>query len=312
MMKGCKIIYLLALLIVTTINVYGQQKPVLSQYMFNGLVLNPAYAGRQEYSTFTAMYRDQWINVPGAPKLTTFAGHSGIKDRNIGIGGFISEDRIGVHSNLSIYGSYAYTLSLYDGSKLSMGLQAGVDFLRSNWGELTLDDVNDPLLSGSENNLFPNFGTGIYYYSESYYLGFSVPYILTSTKISNEDLFRDVRHSRNYYLTGGVLFDLSYRVKLKPSALLRIEDNMPLAFDLNVNFYYDEVIDLGFSYRSGDSVIGILGLQVNKFLKFSYAYDYVISELNNYTKGSHELMLQYRVNFSAPKHHRMCPQPMYF
>ncbi len=291
---------------------FSQQKPVLSQYMFNGLVLNPAYAGRHEYTTFTAMYRDQWINVPGAPKLTTFAGHSGIKDRNIGVGMLISEDRIGVHSNVSFYGHYAYVLSLPNNAKLSMGLQAGADMLRSDWSQLTLDDINDPVLTGSENNIFPNFGTGLYYFTESYYLGISVPYILTSRKTKYDDFFRDVRHSRNYYITGGLLFDIGYKVKIKPSTLIRIEDNMPFAFDLNANLYYDEIIDIGFSYRSGDSVIGILGLQVNKYLKFSYAYDYIISGLTNYTKGSHELMLQYRINFNAPRHHRMCPQPMYF
>jgi type IX secretion system PorP/SprF family membrane protein len=312
MMSTIKALFTFLLLTILTGESFAQQKPVLSQYMFNGLVLNPAYAGRHEYTTFTAMYRDQWINVPGAPQLTTFAGQSGFKDRNIGVGFLISEDRIGVHSNVSAYGSYAYNLNLQNGARLSMGLQGGLDILRSDWSQLTLDDVNDPVLSGGETNYFPNFGTGLYYFSETHYLGFSIPYILTNKKTQSNDFFRDVRHSRNYYLTGGMIFDVGYKTKIKPSALLRIEDNMPLAFDLNVNFYYDEVIDIGLSYRSGDSVIGIMGLQVNKYLKFSYAYDYVISELNNYTKGSHELMLQYRINFSAPKHHRMCPQPMYF
>jgi type IX secretion system PorP/SprF family membrane protein len=143
-------------------------------------------------------------------------------------------------------------------------------------------------------------------------MGLSVPYILTSRKTSSDDFFRDVRHSRNYYITAGYLFDLGFKLKMKPSFLLRLEDNMPLAFDLNTNFIYDDIIDIGFSYRSGDSFIGILGLQVNNYLKFSYAYDYILSSLTTYTKGSHELMLQYRINFNAPKRHRMCPQPMYF
>lgn len=94
--------------------------------------------------------------------------------------------------------------------------------------------------------------------------------------------------------------------------LLRVEDNMPLAIDLNANLYYDEIIDVGVSYRQGDAIIGILGLQLNKYLKFSYAFDYITSKLTAYTKGSHELMLQYRINFSAPRHNRMCPQPQYF
>lgn len=291
---------------------FGQQKPVLSQYMFSGLVLNPGYAGRHDYTSFTAMYRDQWINFPGAPKLTTFTGQTGIKDKNVGVGLLISEDKIGVHNNLSVYGSYAYNVRLANGAKLSLGLQGGVDMLRSDWTKLTIDDLNDPLITGSENNYFPNFGTGIYYHSETLYMGVSVPYILTNRRTKDSDFFQDVRHSRNYYITAGSLFDVGVKLKVKPSILLRIEDNMPFAFDLNANLYYDDIIDLGFSYRHGDAIIGILGLQVNRFIKFSYAYDYVISDITTYTKGSHELMLQYRINFYAPKKHRMCPQPMMY
>lgn len=304
-------IFFLFSLLVTQLS-FGQQKPVLSQYMFSGLVLNPAYAGSHEYTSFTAMYRDQWINVPGAPQLTTLTAQSGIKDRNIGAGLMISEDKIGVHNNLSVFGSYAYILRLYNGGHLSLGLQGGVDMLRSDWTQLVIDDPNDPLTSGTENNYFPNFGTGIFYQTENMYFGVSVPYILTNKKIKNNDFFRDVRHSRNYYITGGTLLDAGLKLKVKPSFLLRIEDNMPFAFDLNVNAYYDDVIDLGFSYRHGDAIIGILGFQINPFIKFSYAYDYIISSITTYTKGSHELMLQYRINFYAPKRHRECPNPMQY
>lgn len=311
-MKLKKYLLIFSLIIVQIEYSYGQQKPVLSQYMFSGLVLNPAYAGRHEYSSFTAMYRDQWVNVPGAPKLTTFTGQSGYKGRNIGTGFLISEDKIGVHSDLSIYASYAYNLRFRSGAKLSMGLQGGVDILRSDWSKLTILDQNDPVFNGSEINYFPNFGAGLFYYTEKFYVGLSVPYILTNSKTKTDDYYRDVRHSRNYYLTAGNVFDIGMKLKIKPSLLLRMEDNMPLAIDLNANFYYDEIIDIGVSYRQGDAVIGILGLQLNKYIKFSYAYDYIISSLTPYTKGSHELMLQYRVNFSAPKHNRMCPQPQYF
>lgn len=291
---------------------FSQQKPVLSQYMFSGLVLNPAYAGRHDYTSFTTMYRDQWINIPGAPKLATFTGQTGFKDRNIGIGLMVSDDRIGVHQNQSIYGSYAYNIKFPNGAKLSMGLQGGIDILRSNWSRLTILDQSDPVFNGVETNYMPNFGAGVFYFIEDFYIGLSVPYILTNQKANTEDFFRNVRQSRNYYLTGGKVFDVGVKLKIKPSFLLRVEDNMPLAIDLNVNLYYDEIIDIGLSYRQGDAVIGILGLQLNKYLKFSYAYDYITSKLNAYTKGSHELMLQYRINFNAPKHHRMCPEPQYF
>ena len=312
MMKPRNYLLLFILLVAVVCESYGQQKPVVSQYMFSGLVLNPAYAGRHEYTSFTAMYRDQWVNVPGAPKLSTFTGQTGFKDRRIGLGFLISEDKIGVHSNLSAYGSYAYNLKFTNGAKLSMGLQGGLDILRSDWTQLDLIDPGDPKFNGNQIIYMPNFGAGVFYYTNSFYLGLSVPYILTNRKTENDDFIENVKYSRNYYLTGGNVFDVSPKLKIKPSFLLRLEDNMPIAIDLNANLYYDEIIDIGISYRQGDSVIGLLGLQLNKYIKFSYAYDYIISNLTTYTKGSHELMLQYRINFSAPKHHRMCPQPQYF
>ena len=312
MMKTARLFIVIAFTLFMSVSAIAQQRPVLSQYMFSGLVLNPAYAGRHEYTSFTAMYRDQWLNVPGAPKLTTFTTQTGIKDKKIGLGFMASDDKIGVHENVSVYGSYAYYIQLRNKAKLSMGLQGGIDILRSDWTKLNLFDQGDPMFAGAEVNYFPNFGAGLYYFTESFYLGFSAPYLLTSTLLQSDNLYKDVRHSRNYYITTGKIFDVGEKLKIKPSFLLRLEDNMPLAVDLNANFYYDELIDVGISYRQGDSVIGILGLQVNKYLKFSYAYDYITSELTAYSKGSHELMLQYRINFNAPRHSRMCPQPQYF
>ena len=293
---------------------HAQQRPVLSQYMFSGLALNPAYAGRHRYTTFTAMYRDQWVNVPGAPVTSTFLAQTGLKEKDVGLGLLISNDQIGVHSNTMLYGSYAYVLNFSNGGKLSMGIQAGMDYLKSDWSKLTLPpgSQNDPLFSGSETNIYPNFGAGLFYFTDKFFVGGSVPYILSNQKSKSGDMFVDVRHSRNYYVTTGVLMQVGARWVLKPSVLLRMEDNMPFAFDLNVNMYYNEIIEFGFSYRYEDAIIGILGFQINKYLKFSYAYDYVISDLAPYTRGSHELMLQYRINFYAPRKHRMCPGPLYF
>ena len=115
---------------------FAQQKPVLSQYMFSGLVLNPAYVGRHDYTSFTAMYRDQWINVPGAPTLGTFTAQTGFKDRKIGLGMMITDDKIGVHDNISVYGSYAYYIEFRNKARFSMGIQGGIDMLRSDWTKL--------------------------------------------------------------------------------------------------------------------------------------------------------------------------------
>lgn len=289
----------------------AQQKPVLSQYMFNGLVLNPAYAGSNGYFSTTAMFRNQWVNLEGAPKISNLTAHTNIKGKNIGLGMSITNDQIGVHNDFSIYGSYAYHLKLIYGT-LSMGLQAGFNNLQSNFSELTIQNSSDPLLTNELSKFKMNFGTGLYFYTEDFYAGFSIPYIIKNRSLQDLDLIRDIEESRYYYFTAGKVFELSRSVKLKPSGLIRIEDGMPIAMDLNMNFFINDAVNLGCSYRSGDSFISLFEIQLNDFLRFGYAYDWIISDLSNYSQGTHELMLNYRLNLFAPKHHKMCPGPTYF
>jgi len=312
MSSKIKITILIALISACTLTVQAQQKPILSQYMLNHLVLNPAYAGRHEYSSFTGMFRSQWVNVPGAPTMTTLTGQTGFKDRNIGVGALLSVDQIGVHQNTSLFLQYAYNIKTANGATLSMGLQGGMDYLYSNFDLTTKIDPGDPYLEGSISNIFPNFGTGLFYFSKDWYLGFSVPYILTNRKLNNNDLFQNVKYSRNYYITGGMVFQLSPMVAFKPSGLVRVESNMPISFDVNMNFYLDNIVGIGGSYRYNDSFIALLELRLNDFFRFSYTYDILLSDLNSYSYGSHELMLNYRINFFAPRKHRMCPGPLYF
>jgi len=136
--------------------------------------------------------------------------------------------------------------------------------------------------------------------------------LLSNRNIQNESFTVVYKMPRYYYLTAGRVFEASPRLVIKPSVLVRIQEQNPLAFDLNVNFYLDEIIGLGASYRFNDSVIGIFEFQINNYIKFSYAYDWVLSELTQFTKGTHELMLNYRINFTAPRKHRECPGPAYF
>jgi type IX secretion system PorP/SprF family membrane protein len=303
-----------AVLLVSALPAEAQQRPLISNYIYTGLAINPAYAVRQPYTSFTALYRDQWVNVPGSPKTSSFFAQSGFKDKNLGIGLSIVRENIGVHLSNSVYASYAYQIRLSNGTRLAMGLQGGFDHIRSDWTRLNLPpgSQHDPIFQGETTQMVPNFGTGIYLFSDQFYLGLSVPYILTSNLNANTDLYQDVRYSRNYYMTGGLLLHMSEKMVFKPSALIRAEENMPVSFDLNISFFYAETVELGCSYRHHDSFVGLLGFQVNRFFKFNYAYDLTVSGLNPYSRGSHELMLQYRINFSAPRKHRMCPGPLYF
>jgi type IX secretion system PorP/SprF family membrane protein len=258
------------------------------------------------------MYRDQWVNVPGAPSLTVATAQTGFKDRNLGIGLMLVNDKIGIHNNNSVYASYAYSIEMVNKGKLSMGIQAGFDNIKSDYNKLFIRDQGDPNLEGVRSDFMPNFGAGLFYHDELNYIGFSVPYLLSRQNVQDESFFQTYELPRYYYLTAGRLFKPNHRLVIKPSVLVRIQDENPLAFDANINFYIDEIIGLGASYRFNDSVIGIFEFQLNNYIKFSYAYDWILSELTPFTKGTHELQLNYRINFSAPRKHRMCPGPAYF
>lgn len=289
---------------------HGQQKPVYSQYMFNGLTLNPAYAAVHDYLSATMSYRRQWVNFPGAPSTALFSAHSGLENKNIGLGLLITNDRIGMHNETGIYGSYAFKIRLPEGS-LSMGIQAGFNRHVSDPTVLDLESP-DPGFAEFMTSSKINFGTGVYYHHKKFYAGLSVPYIRKKRSIKDNEYLRKSSESRYYYITSGIVLDVTRNFKLKPSALIRIEEKMPLGADINLNAYLDDVLNIGMSYRSGDSFTSLFELKMTDYIRFGYAYDWVISDLSRYTDGTHELTLNYRINLYAPKKNRMCPGPMYF
>lgn len=310
-MKTGRLIVTYLMILCWEYDVEAQQKPVISQYMFNGLVLNPAYAGTNGYFSATGMLRNQWVNLEGAPRISTLAMHSNIKNKNIGLGLVVTNDQIGVHNDMSAYLSYAYHLKLPVGT-LSMGLQTGFNNLTSSFNELTLSTASDPILNDQITRFKINFGTGLYYFTENFYAGFSIPYIIKNRTFKQVDIIRSIEESRYYYFTIGKVITLNKNFKFKPSGLLRIEEGMPVAYDLSANIFIDDAINVGLSYREEDSIIGMFEIQLNDYLRFGYAYDWIISELSTYTQGTHELMVNYRLNLFAPKHHKMCPGPVYF
>ena len=293
-----------SLILLTSQEGVAQQRPVYSQYMFNGLAINPAYAGSQKQLSATAVYRDQWVNFEGAPTTKSLGIHTGFAKKKVGIGLMVSSEEIGVHKDLSLYASYAYKL-VFRKAVLSMGLQAGFNNLQSDFSKLNLKSSSDPFLSGNLKKFNPNFGAGLFYSTNTAYVGLSVPYIVHNrvVNIKKNDLESLAREARYYFLTGGKVFDLSPRLKVKPSTLLRIQEGAPLGVDLNGNLIIDDLLNLGASYRSGDSMIFLFELKLNQNFRFGYAYDYVISDLNPYTNGSHEIMLNYSINLSPTPCH---------
>ncbi len=272
---------------------WAQQRPVFSQYMFNGLILNPAYAGHQKQLSVSLLYRDQWVNFDGAPKTETLIAHTAFKDWPVGAGLLISRDQIGVHDDYSIYGSYSYKIGLPVGT-LSAGLQAGFNYTRSDFSKLRNGQINDPNFAGMVVRFSPNFGTGAFFSNKTTYAGISVPYLINNKVVKKEDFLSEAREARYYFVTGGHVFTLSDALKLKPSTLIRVQEGQPMGLDLNANLFIQDIVNVGTSYRSGDAIIFLFEIILNQNITFGYAYDRTLSRIVNYTDGTHELMLTFR------------------
>jgi len=303
-MKLYKVIIIVSL-VVTGLSTNAQQRPVFSTYMYNGLALNPAYAG--SLNLFSAIFtnRNQWVNIEGAPVYQSLTAHSVFKDNQIGAGLNVVRDVVGVHEQYSVYGSGAYKIRMSKGI-LSMGLQAGFDQRTSDFNQLDLFDQDDQFLVYAE-NFNPNFGVGLYFANRDFFIGGSIPYILTPTIYEIEGSATQGRSSRYYYVNGGFVKDLTSNIKINPSVLLRIQDRSPIAFDINANLIFNEIVYAGLSYRSGDSFSVMTQLILNENFRVAYAYDIPISDLNGFTAGSHEILLNYRIRLKLSKKDGLCP-----
>jgi len=300
--------YLAVLFISASSLVHAQQRPLQSLYMFDPLLVNPAYAGNQVQLSVTSIYRNQWVNLDGAPKTFTTTAHSGFRKYRVGLGFILSNDQIGIHNDVGFYGVYSYKLPINNKKgTLSFGLQGGFNNLRSNYGLLDPKNPADPYFGIVSNKFNPNVGAGVFLRQGSFYVGLSVPYILDNKVVGLENLGTISKQHRYYYLMGGFTQKLSNIVKFVPSTLIKVQDDAPLTFDLNAFLVFYDAVGLGCSYRFGDSVIPMFELQLNNNFHVGYAYDITTSALNQYSNGSHEIMINYRVKIQKIHKGLECP-----
>ena len=292
------------------IEVKAQPHPVSSLYMFDPLLINPAYTGVPVQFSATFIHRDQWVNLPGAPKTSSFSVQSSFFKSRVGVGLLFTNDKIGVHDDYGVFATYAFHVPINKKSKLSMGLQAGFNHLSSDFTKLHIRDLSDPNLYGRITKMNPNFGAGLYYYNERFYLGFGVPFMLENKLVDVEGVLSEAKQSRNYYFNGGYTFIPNQNFKITPSMLVRFQEGAPLGVDINVMSSYKEIVGLGASYRSNDAVIFLFQLRLFQNMHLGYAYDYTTSDLNQFSKGSHEILLNYR--FQIPRIHKGLLCPAYF
>ena len=308
-MRNYTVLFICLFLFCNTL-LLAQQRPIQSLYMFDPLLINPAYAGNQIQLSATAIYRNQWVNLDGAPKTFTATAHTGFRKKKVGVGFILSNDQIGIHNDVGFYGCYSYKISVTRKSTLAFGLQGGFNNLRSDYNKLTLKSLNDPNLAGVDTKMNPNFGAGLYFRQDNFYAGFSIPYILNNKVVGLESVGSIAKQRRYYYLMGGFTHNISNRVKVVPSALIRIQDQAPISFDLNTIFVLYDVVGLGCSYRLEDAVVALFELQLNENFHVGYAYDITTSALRQYSNGTHELMINYRIRIS--KWHKGLECPAYW
>ena len=293
MKKGINIMTLLVLLLAFDSN--GQQDPLVTQYMFNGLYLNPAYAGSHEYWSSTFTYRNQWTGADfnGAPETAIAAVDGPIRGHNMGLGGIFVHDQIGVTTQNAFLVNYAYQLVFNKKSKLAFGLSAGLSQYSANLRDVLIWDEQDGVYASNTSVILPRVGFGAYYYAKKYYLGFSIPTLLAydSTEDFNMDLSRASFLRRHYLLTGGIVIDVSKQVKFKPSILVKYVESAPLEGDINFSAIFRDAFWIGASYRTGDALAVILEYQTNSYFRIGYSYDITMTNLRTYSNGSHEIMI---------------------
>ena len=274
----------------------AQQDPMISQYMFNGLFLNPAYSGSHKYVTSSLLHRTQWVDFSGAPKTSLLAidGLIPSKSENMGLGLIITHDRIGATEQTDIYANYAYQIKLKKG-KLAFGIKAGASNYVFKSDNVTVWDQNDEVFTGRRTAWLPKFGFGAYYFAEKWYAGLSIPTLMAydANRNFNFDVNEGSFLNRHYYAYGGYVFKLNEQLKLKPSTLLKYLPAAPLEADINLNLLYKDQFWIGVSYRSQDAVVFMVEYQTNSRFRVGYAFDLTSTKIRKYSSGTHEIMIGY-------------------
>ncbi len=286
--------YTYNLLLLFGILSYSQQDSQFTQYMYNTINVNPAYAGTRETFNVFVLHRNQWVGLDGAPVTNTASINTNVGDSKFGVGLSFINDNIGPTQENGISADIAYIIPLNGEYKLSFGIKGTANLYSLDANKLTIFQANDPEFQSLNSKLSPNFGTGVYFYSDKFYVGASVPNF-NKTKYYNANDVSINTKSVSYYLLSGYVFDLSQSLKFKPSFLAKIDEGVPFQLDVNANFMFNDKIVIGGSYRLNSAVSMLVGFQFSNSWFLGYGYDLETTKLSNYNSGSHEIFLRYEI-----------------
>jgi type IX secretion system PorP/SprF family membrane protein len=281
------------------INVQAQQDPMFTQYMFNTLAINPAYAGSRNVVSATALMRSQWTGIEGAPKTGTFTIDAPILDKRFGIGLQLLTDKLGVTQTNGAAISAAYRIRLEQGS-LSFGLQGNVMQYKSNLTSVELGTTPnyDPAFANNINKSLLNFGTGVYYNSDRFFVGLSAQDLIPN-RLSEPGDGEPLSGNQavHVFLSSGYVFPIATDLNLKPSFLVKYVKGAPIEADINGTLWIKDVLGIGLQYRTSADVAALLEIQATPQIRIGYSYDRSITRLQNFNSGSHEIMLRYEFGF---------------
>ncbi len=289
--------------------VFAQGDALYTQYQFNKLAINPAYAGSRDGFSLALVYRDQWQGIDGAPKTASLALDAPVGDR-IGLGLHVVDDRLGVVNETGAWASFAFRLPAGTG-EFSIGLNGGVALYQTSLQGVFIVDGNDPVLTADQQLWLPNVGFGVYYHTDRFYFGAAAPRLVdneireTSSAASGAQSGTQARHAN---AMTGLVFNLGPNVLFRPAALLRYTKNSPVQTEFNLSANFVERIWIGAGYRSGGSMDSYLEFQATPSLRIGYSYDWVVNEMGGQTGGSHEFLL----GFDLARKRRPASSPRQF
>jgi len=278
------------LLLCLSFKVEAQQATLYSQYMFNPFTINPAYAGSRKSFSAVMLYRNQWLGMDGAPKSASLSVHTPLEGKKVGLGFNIINDKIGPTNNLGIFGTYAYRLSLGDGT-LSMALRAGTYRYQLDGNAIEYKNVDKFTGASIAGSFIPSFDFGLYYYTKTLYGGLAINHV-TGGKVdfdNTSDLSTQL--TRHFMLNFGYAIIINRNLIFKPSTLIKYTASAPANYDINLSVLLKETFWLGVSYRSSQDLVFITEFNITDILRAGYSYDLGLNSLTEFNNGSHELFI---------------------
>lgn len=300
---------LLAFALLLNFSAFAQQDALFSQYMFNKLLVNPAYAGSRGVFTVDLLQRFQWVSIEGAPRTTSLAFHTLLKNEKVGLGGYVYRDELGPSIDQGVMATYSYRIRTNNGW-FSFGIQGGFKYFDFNWNIINTqypDHMFDPQ---DVRRIYPDANLGIYYQSRRFFAGLSSKQLLENeygvVKVNNKSSFSVL--ARHFYGMAGWAVPLNDKMTFRPSVLGKFVKNAPVQMDFNASFLFNDIFWFGASFRTEKAVVFLTEFQITKAIRLGYSFDLYLNELQLHNKGSHE----FRLGFDLFRNKERMKTPRYF